>query len=83
MTARHSGRLVGHVIGDGGAHAFLLDTTAHPGARRTGLGTALVRAAAEAPGGAARTGSTWTSSRTSPASTSGAASVPPPPDSST
>ncbi|MER8235662.1 GNAT family N-acetyltransferase [Streptomyces sp. NPDC094049] len=50
VTARPSGRLVGYadVIGDGGAHAFPLDTTVHPGVRRTGLGTALVRAAAEA-----------------------------------
>ncbi|QES17500.1 GNAT family N-acetyltransferase [Streptomyces venezuelae] len=49
-TARRAGRLVGYVnvVGDGGVHAFLLDTTVHPDERRQGLGVALVRAAAEA-----------------------------------
>ena len=32
---------------DGGIHAFLLDTTVHPGWRRQGIGTELVRRAAE------------------------------------
>ncbi|MFG3345441.1 GNAT family N-acetyltransferase [Streptomyces sp. NPDC048018] len=50
VTARRDGRLVGYVnvVGDGGVHAFLLDTTVHPDERRAGLGVALVRAAAEA-----------------------------------
>ncbi|MFJ3905731.1 GNAT family N-acetyltransferase [Streptomyces sp. NPDC090025] len=50
VTARRDGRLVGYVnvVGDGGAHAFLLDTTVHPDERRHGLGVALVRAAAAA-----------------------------------
>ncbi|MFJ7065572.1 GNAT family N-acetyltransferase [Streptomyces sp. NPDC101115] len=50
VTARRGGRLVGYVnvAGDGGVHAFLLDTTVHPDERRKGLGVALVRAAAEA-----------------------------------
>ncbi|KKZ74109.1 acetyltransferase [Streptomyces showdoensis] len=50
VTARRDGRLVGYVnvAGDGGAHAFVLDTTVHPDERRKGLGVALVRAAAEA-----------------------------------
>ncbi|MFE5298566.1 GNAT family N-acetyltransferase [Streptomyces sp. NPDC056632] len=50
VTARRDGRLVGYVnvVGDGGVHAFLLDTTVHPGERRAGLGVALVRAAAAA-----------------------------------
>ncbi|WP_308368788.1 GNAT family N-acetyltransferase [Streptomyces sp. ISL-36] len=50
VTARREGRLVGYVnvVGDGGVHAFVLDTTVHPDARRQGLGVALVRAAAEA-----------------------------------
>ncbi|MFJ2933882.1 GNAT family N-acetyltransferase [Streptomyces sp. NPDC087219] len=49
-TARRAGRLVGYVnvVGDGGVHAFLLDTTVHPDERRQGLGVTLVRAAAEA-----------------------------------
>ncbi|NYI06383.1 GNAT family N-acetyltransferase [Allostreptomyces psammosilenae] len=44
------GRLVGYVnvAWDGGAHAFVLDTTVHPEARRKGLGVRLVRAAADA-----------------------------------
>ena len=50
VTARRAGRLVGYVnvVGDGGVHAFLLDTTVHPEERRRGLGVTLVRAAAEA-----------------------------------
>jgi GNAT superfamily N-acetyltransferase len=35
-----------NVIGDGGAHAFILDTTVHPDERRRGLGVQLVQAAA-------------------------------------
>ncbi|MET7701230.1 GNAT family N-acetyltransferase [Streptomyces sp. NPDC005485] len=44
-----AGRLVGYVnvVGDGGLHAFVLDTTVHPDERRRGLGRRLVRAAAE------------------------------------
>ena len=43
-------RLVGfvNVAWDGGAHAFLLDTTVHPDLQRRGVGTELVRRAAEA-----------------------------------
>lgn len=50
VTARRDGRLVGYVnvVGDGGAHAFVLDTTVHPDERRRRLGVALVRKAAEA-----------------------------------
>ncbi|GAA1231632.1 GNAT family N-acetyltransferase [Kitasatospora nipponensis] len=49
IAARRGGRLVGfvNVVGDGGAHAFLLDTTVHPDERRRGLGIRLVRAAAD------------------------------------
>lgn len=48
VAARRAGRLVGfvNVAGDGGAHAFILDTTVHPDERRRGLGVRLVRAAA-------------------------------------
>ncbi len=58
VTARRDGRLVGYVnvVGDGGAHAFLLDTTVHPDERRQGLGAALVRAAA---GAARKRGAHW------------------------
>ncbi|MFG2877126.1 GNAT family N-acetyltransferase [Streptomyces sp. NPDC048337] len=59
VTARRDGRLVGYVnvapqlpLGgaprDGGAHAFVLDTTVHPDERRRGPGVRLVRAAADA-----------------------------------
>jgi GNAT superfamily N-acetyltransferase len=49
VTAHEGGRLVGftHVAWDGGAHAFLLDPTVHPSMRRKGVGTALVRRAAQ------------------------------------
>jgi GNAT superfamily N-acetyltransferase len=42
-------RLVGfvNVATDGGIHAFIVDTTVHPGERRQGLGVRLVRLAAE------------------------------------
>lgn len=42
-------RLVGlvNVAWDGGAHAFLLDTTVHPDHRRQGIATSLVRLAAD------------------------------------
>lgn len=58
VTAWRDGRLVGYVnvVGDGGAHAFLLDTTVHPGERRQGLGVALVR---EAAGAARERGAHW------------------------
>jgi len=43
-------RLIGfvHVAWDGGLHAFLLDPTVYPDYRRRGIGTELVRRAAEA-----------------------------------
>lgn len=44
------------VAWDGGDHAFLLDPTVHPSARRRGVGTALVRAAR---GAAAASGAVW------------------------
>ncbi|MCX5209460.1 GNAT family N-acetyltransferase [Kitasatospora sp. NBC_00240] len=48
VTLHRAGRLVGYVnvVGDGGAHAFVLDTTVHPDEQRAGLGSRLVRAAA-------------------------------------
>lgn len=48
VAAHRCGRLVGfvNVVGDGGRHAFVLDTTVHPDEQRGGLGTRLVRAAA-------------------------------------
>ncbi|MFE2940771.1 GNAT family N-acetyltransferase [Streptomyces sp. NPDC059255] len=48
VAARSAGRLVGYVnvVGDGGLHAFVLDTTVHPDERRRGLGRRLVRTAA-------------------------------------
>lgn len=45
-----------NVVGDGGVHAFLLDTTVHPDERRQGLGVTLVRAAA---GAARQRGAHW------------------------
>lgn len=44
IAARRGSRLVGfvNVAGDGGAHAFILDTTVHPDERRRGLGLRLV-----------------------------------------
>nr|WP_261568197.1 GNAT family N-acetyltransferase [Frankia gtarii] len=49
IAARRAGRLVGfvNVVGDGGVHAFILDTTVHPDERRQRLGICLVRAAAD------------------------------------
>jgi GNAT superfamily N-acetyltransferase len=49
IAARRASRLVGfvNIVGDGGAHAFILDTTVHPDERRKGLGIRLVRAAAD------------------------------------
>ncbi|WP_328969332.1 GNAT family N-acetyltransferase [Streptomyces sp. NBC_00239] len=58
VAAHRDGRLVGYVnvIGDGGAHAFVLDTTVHPDERRRGLGVRLVKEA----GAAARAqGAEW------------------------
>jgi GNAT superfamily N-acetyltransferase len=48
IAAWRGSRLVGYVnvIGDGGVHAFILDTTVHPDERRRGLGLQLVQAAA-------------------------------------
>ncbi|GAA5611290.1 GNAT family N-acetyltransferase [Streptomyces platensis] len=48
IAARRGSRLVGfvNIVGDGGVHAFILDTTVHPDERRKGLGIRLVRAAA-------------------------------------
>lgn len=58
LAARGAGRLVGfvNVAGDGGLHAFVLDTTVHPDERRRGLGVRLVRTAAEA---ARSAGAVW------------------------
>jgi GNAT superfamily N-acetyltransferase len=58
ICAYHGEWLVGfvHVAWDGGAHAFLLDPTVHPNYRRRGIGTELVRRAAEA---ARSRGATW------------------------
>lgn len=36
-----------NVVGDGGVHAFVLDTTVHPSVRGKGLGVLLVRRAAD------------------------------------
>lgn len=49
VTARQGGVLVGfvNVIGDGGAHAVLLDTCVRPGRQGRGIGRRLVRTAAE------------------------------------
>lgn len=58
VCAFAAARLVGfvNVAWDGGIHAFLLDTTVHPDYQRRGLGTELVRTAAEA---AQRRGIEW------------------------
>jgi GNAT superfamily N-acetyltransferase len=58
VCAYQGERLVGFVnlAWDGGAHAFLLDTTVHPGLRRRGIGSELVRRAA---GVARERGVTW------------------------
>jgi GNAT superfamily N-acetyltransferase len=49
ITARKDGQLVGFVkaASDRGAHAFLLDPTVHPDFSRRGLGTELVKCAAD------------------------------------
>ena len=49
VAARHNGRLAGfvNVATDGGAHAFVLDTTVHPDFQRQGLGRRLIATAAE------------------------------------
>ena len=51
-------QLVGfvNVAWDGGVHAFLLDTTVHPAVQRRGVGTELVRRAAQE---AKRLGCNW------------------------
>jgi GNAT superfamily N-acetyltransferase len=51
-------RLVGfvNVAWDGGQHAFLLDPTVHPEVWHRGIGSALVRAAADSAG---KAGATW------------------------
>lgn len=59
VTARDtSGLLLGfaNVAWDGGDHAFLLDPKTHPAQQRRGVGTELVRRAAE---GAAAAGCEW------------------------
>lgn len=51
VTAEHDGHLVGfaNVVGDGGAHAFLLDTVVQPDRKGEGIGRELVdRAVSEA-----------------------------------
>lgn len=49
VTARLDGELVGfvNVVGDGGAHAVLLDTCVDPAHQGLGIGVALVRATAD------------------------------------
>lgn len=49
VSAHVGERLVGfvNVAWDGGVHAFLLDTTVHPELRRRGIGSSLVRCAAD------------------------------------
>jgi GNAT superfamily N-acetyltransferase len=58
ITARSDDRLVGfvNVATDGGAHAFLLDTTVHPDWQRHGTGRRLVAAAIDE---ARTSGMTW------------------------
>lgn len=58
VCAYHSERLIGFVYlaWDGGTHAFVLDTTVHPGFRRHGVGTKLMEHAAIA---AKRRGIEW------------------------
>jgi GNAT superfamily N-acetyltransferase len=58
VAAFRSDELVGfvNVVGDGGVHAFLLDTTVHPSVRRQGLGVRLVERAAKE---ARQAGATW------------------------
>ncbi|GGL01073.1 GNAT family N-acetyltransferase [Deinococcus radiotolerans] len=50
ITAQAGEQLVGfvNVAWDGGAHAFLLDTTVHPDWQRRGIGTRLVQEAVRA-----------------------------------
>lgn len=50
VTAHDRERLVGfvNVAWDGGAHAFLLDTSVYPDAQRRGIGSGLVREAVQA-----------------------------------
>lgn len=58
VTARQDAALVGfvNVVGDGGRHAFLLDTAVRPGLQGGGIGRALVsRAIAEC----RRAGAEW------------------------
>lgn len=49
VTASRHGALIGfvNVVGDGGAHAFLLDLCVHPEAPNHSIGPSLVRAAAD------------------------------------
>lgn len=58
VCARRNGALVGfvNVIGDGGAHAFILDTVVAPAARRAGIGTSLISVAVR---GARDAGCEW------------------------
>ena len=58
ICAYRNGDLVGfvNIAWDGGAHAFLLDTTMHPALQRRGLGRQLVTRAAEV---ARARGITW------------------------
>jgi ribosomal protein S18 acetylase RimI-like enzyme len=51
VTARRDRLLVGfvNIVGDGGSHAVVLDTSVHPSVQGMGIGTSLIRhAAAEA-----------------------------------